>query len=431
MLIYAPTITPRLQYIAGFIGQEWGMQATLTSDTDELDRHPGIKINYSAAPLVSSSFWIRPIGLLEESEIRPLSIHFKEWNGLPVFFPSEADIPFDLFSAVFYLLSRYEEYLPHEKDSYGRYAHTNSLAFNHGFLQQPLVNQWLAQWKHLVQKKWPEIHFPAREFRFLPTYDIDEAWSFRYKEWSRSSGGALKDLLKGNWKRFRQRRRVLNRQEPDPFDAYAWMDDLHRPHHFRPRYFLLIHEKTGRYDRNILPVQTAFQTLCQQLASKYDIGLHPSWQSGDDETLLKKEKDMLEKITQSKITASRQHFIRFTLPHTFRLLTEAGIREDYSMGYGSINGFRASVASPFYWYDLEKEQTSYLLLFPFCFMEANAFYEQKMEPAAAAAELNHYLTVIKAVNGLMITIWHNTFLGTDEKFRGWREVYQQFIASFG
>jgi len=35
------------------------------------------------------------------------------------FFKSEGDYPFDIFSAVFYLLSRYEEYLPYKKDMYG------------------------------------------------------------------------------------------------------------------------------------------------------------------------------------------------------------------------------------------------------------------------------------------------------------------------
>lgn len=97
------------------------------------------------------------------------------------------------------------------------------------------------------------------------------------------------------------------------------------------------------------------------------------------------------------------------------------------MGYGSINGFRASVASPFYWYDLEKEATTYLLLHPFCYMEANSFYEQRCTPQQALEEMLYYYHEVKKVNGTLITIWHNTFLGTDKKFNGWREVYAQFI----
>ena len=97
------------------------------------------------------------------------------------------------------------------------------------------------------------------------------------------------------------------------------------------------------------------------------------------------------------------------------------------MGYGSINGFRASVASPFYWYDLEKGEQTPLLLFPFCYMEANSFYEQHFSPQQALEELYHYYNVVKAVNGTFIMIWHNHFLGTDRLYAGWREVYEQFI----
>ena len=97
------------------------------------------------------------------------------------------------------------------------------------------------------------------------------------------------------------------------------------------------------------------------------------------------------------------------------------------MGYGSINGFRASVASPFYWYDLEKEETTGLLIYPFCFMEANSFFEQKYSPQQALDEIRQYYNTVKSVKGTFISIWHNTFLGTDKLFTGWREVYEKFI----
>lgn len=97
------------------------------------------------------------------------------------------------------------------------------------------------------------------------------------------------------------------------------------------------------------------------------------------------------------------------------------------MGYGSINGFRASVASSFYWYDLAAETTTSLKLHPFCYMDANSFYEQNQTPEKAFGEMLHYFNIIKSVNGSMITIWHNTFLGTHRRFAGWQEVYKKFI----
>ncbi len=309
--------------------------------------------------------------------IQPQTIACFETNGYKAFFKTIGDFPFDIFAASFYLLSRYEEYLPHEKDMYGRYAHENSVAFKEGVLNLPLINIWIEDFKKLLQLKFPDSQPKTPNFELLPTYDIDEAYSYKHKEWWRSAGAAIKDLLKGKFDRFILRRNVLNNKVQDPFDSYDWIDNLHRPHHFKPRYFFLVPAKTGKYDRNILPKETALQVLIKQHADKYQIGIHPSWQSGDDPSLIKKEKETIEHITTTKIISSRQHFIRFTLPQTFRHLIDAGIKEDFSMGYGSINGFRASVASPFYWYDLEKEETTYLLLYPFCYMEANSFYRTK------------------------------------------------------
>ena len=404
-----------------------GKPFQLTDRKIEFIDYPGPRINYSAEMVADDEFWLQPHSLLSEQGIQQQMAGCFEVNGQKAFFKTGGDFPFDIFAASFYLLSRYEEYLPHQKDMYGRYAHENSLAFKEGFLHLPLINIWLQHFKEELNKRFPSFTTYHSPFIFLPTYDIDEAYSYKHKQWWRSAGAAVKDLLKGQFSRFSLRRKVLNNKEADPFDSYAWIDDLHRPYKLHPRYFFLVAEKTGKYDRNILPGETALQVLIKHHADKYNIGIHPSWQTGDDPSLIKKEIERLEHISTIKITASRQHFIRFTLPQTFRHLINAGIKEDFSMGYGSINGFRASVASPFYWYDLEKEETTYLLLYPFCYMEANSFFEQKKTPQQALDEMRHYYTTVKAVNGTFISIWHNTFLGTDKLFSGWREVYAQFV----
>jgi hypothetical protein len=146
------------------------------------------------------------------------------------------------------------------------------------------------------------------------------------------------------------------------------------------------------------------------IVTTISIGIHPSWQSGDDHDKLKFEILKLGHITGKQIICSRQHFIRFTLPDTYRQLTDLEIEHDFSMGYGSINGFRASVASAFYWYDLESEKEAKLLIHPFCFMEANSFFEQKFSTQQALEELQHYYNAVRLVSGTLITIWHNSFL---------------------
>jgi hypothetical protein len=436
VIVYTNKITPRLQYITDFIGKEIiGEPFKLTSDNFYFNDYTGPKINYSDTKInnvehpVSFGKELKIINcsLLFEDSIKEQNISCFEVNGFKAFFKTEGDYPFDIFAATFYLLSRYEEYLPHKKDMYGRYAHENSLAFKEGFLNLPLINIWLEDFKKALKEKFPTLNFQPSTFNFQPTYDIDEAFAFKNKELLKIAGGLARSFVNGQWSIVNERLKVLRGKANDPYYAFEWMDKLHEKNNLKPLYFFHVAIEKGKYDKNIPPSHPAMQQLIKQHAEKYPIGIHPSWTSGDDESLLEREIKMLESTTGKKITVSRQHYIRFTLPQTFRRLIAAGITDDHSMGYGSINGFRASVASSFYWYDLEKEQQTNLLVHPFCFMEANSFFEQKYLPQRAYEEMMHYYSAVKDVNGTLITIWHNNFLGTYPLFSGWRDVYEEFV----
>jgi hypothetical protein len=399
---------------------------------EEFKNYEGAKINYSDTRTGDAGIWIKPHSLLFEKGVKEQVIEcFTEIN-YKAFFKTEGDLPFDVFAASFYLLSRYEEYLPHTKDIYGRYAHENSLAFKENFLQLPLVNIWIGHLKDLLNKKFPLLttHPPiatGTSFTFTPTYDIDIAWSYNHKGWWRNTGGFLRSIFQARWVAAKDRINTLLGKQKDPFDAYEWMDQLHERHQLKPYYFFLVPEKRSQYDKNISPRCKALQQLIKDHAKQYSIGIHPSWRSGDEPALLKNEIETISNLTGSPVVSSRQHYIRFTLPETFRRLTEHGIRSDLSMGYGSINGFRASVASPYFWYDLEKEEQTDLLLYPFCYMDANSFYEQKLSAEQALEEMRHYYNLVRSVNGHFIMIWHNSFLGTEKLYSGWRAIYEQFI----
>ena len=422
LLIYSHIVSSRLQYICSFIFKElMGIDYKLTIDSEKFKDHTGPKINYSNSKLSQDDFHISNHKLLFERGLKPQQINCFTINGNTAFFKSaNSDFPFDILAASFNLLSRYEEYLPHEKDMYGRYDYVNSLANREGFLNLPLINIWVLQLAEALKLKFSGLQLQLPAFNFQPTYDIDIAYAYKHKGFVRNIGGFLKSPSA-------ERIKVLAGSNKDPFDCYGCLHQFHQQNNLQPVFFFLAAQKNGRYDKNILPYKDAMWKLIKQHAKKYSIGLHPSWQSGDDKSLLKKEKEQLEAMAETEINQSRQHYIRFNLPEGYNRLIAAGITDDYSMGYGSINGFRASVASSFYWYNLEKEEQTGLRIHPFCFMDANSFYEQKQDTKQTAEELKHYLHVCKQVNGTLITIWHNNFLGTAPEFKGWKEMYEAFI----
>ncbi|MDQ3277642.1 MAG: polysaccharide deacetylase family protein [Bacteroidota bacterium] len=428
MIIFSHTLSPRLQYVVDFLSQYYNTPIKILCDEEKYLVHPDPhRINYSYHRLHEGEVWIHSHVLLFESTIRPVKIECFDHNGHKAFFKAEGDTGFDLFAGIFFLLTRYEEYLPHPKDLYGRYSHKASLAFRENFLHLPLVNLWLEDFRQLLQERFPDLRLSLPQFNFKATYDIDIAWSFRNKGFKRNAGAIANLFFRGKWRSMLHRIRVIRGRRQDPFDAYEWMDNLHRECGQQPIYFFLVAQQKGRYDKNIDVQIPDFKALIRNVASKYTVGLHPSWASGDHHALLTKEKSWLETVSGQNIFASRQHYLRFDLPSTYRRLLATGVTEEYSMGYGTINGFRASVATPYFWYDLKAESKTALRIHSFCFMDANAYYEEKKSPADALREMMQYYETIRQVGGEMITIWHNNFLGIDPQFEGWQDVYEQFV----
>lgn len=429
VLFYTENKSSRVEYIADLIlRQLCCVQPEITSDKSFYQSHKGPKINYSKERIDDNELHIVPHTLLFEEGVNPQLINCTDRNGQKVFFECDGDLGFDVFAASFYLVSRYEEYLPYEEDEYGRFPHTASLAHKENFLQSPLVNNWAEELKKTLRMLFPSLKMPANDFRFIPTYDIDIAFSFRNKGIKRSTGGFLKNVLKGEWTMLKKRVEVIQGEEHDPYDCYEWLDDIHEELNLLPVYFFLVAEKQEGYDKNISPANEEFQQLVRRHAEKYFVGVHPSWQSNASEAILKKEIETMGLLSGNRnIVISRQHYIKMKMPETYRRLINEGIELDFSMGYGTINGFRASIAAPFKWFDLLKNEATNLTVYPFCFMEANSFYELKQTPEEAYHELQKLYGAVKKVSGTFVTIWHNHFLGTDAMFSGWKEMYELFL----
>ncbi len=430
MLLYSPIITSRLQYMVAFINHQLiEQECTITTEQAAFTQYAGAKINYSTTNFDNNAFWIASVPLLFENNIQQQHIQCSGQNESLVFFHSNGPLGFDLLAASFYLISRYEEYLPHEKDKYGRYAAENSLAYQQQFLHLPLVNIWLHHFKNALLSQYPNIKLKQQQFNFIPTYDIDIAWSYKHKGWWRNCGGFLRDLLKGKWAAVKERYSVLLGYKNDPYDSYTWLNQLHKKHELKPYYFFLLASKTSEYDKNISPAQKALQQLIYNHSLQYPAGIHPSWQSYNQPQLMKAEINELSQITGKNINSSRQHFLKFTLPETYEQLTDNAIAFEFSMGYGTCNGFRASVTTPYYWYNLKTETATRLMLFPFCFMEATSIHQLQQTPQQALQQLQQLYNTVKKVQGYCIIIWHNHYLGTDTTTQEWKTIYENFIDS--
>ena len=422
--LYAPSISSRLSYSVHFIFQEMmGVDCSITCDATGFDNEEGIKINYSDNNFCKTAFYLEPAAILFQKNIARQQIDCFDTHDFKAFFKLHRAIIHLIFSQRHFIyLAGTKNICRIKKTCTDGLRDENSIAFKNGFLSFPLINLWVIDFVKSIQQKFSFFNIAHQVFSFIPTYDVDIAFSYQHKGLLRNVGGFVKSPSL-------ERIAAIAGAQKDPFDTYTWLDDLHKKFQLNPVYFFLLAEKNGLYDKNILPSTKAIQELVKSHAEKYLVGIHPSWQSGDDDALLIQEMKQLNKIAAKPVLLSRQHYIRFNLPEGYRRLLREGITNDYSMGYGSINGFRASVASAFNWFDLEKNEPTTLRIHPFCFMEANSYYEEKLTAEEAFNELMQYYQSCKKVNGTLITIWHNHMVGSDKLFEGWGAMYQKFLTA--
>lgn len=423
--IYAPNISPRLSYTVETL---FGGQALVSSNRQSFLQHDGPRINYSHEFLDVRNLWIHPHGFMEEQGIQQQAISCFEWKGFKAFFKtSDGIIPFDLFAASFYLLSRYEEYLSNSKDQHGRFPAEASLAYQEGFLQQPLIQCWVKALAWELHLLFPGFRMEPRAFSFLPSYDIDHAFAYLNQPLAKRIFGFFKTLYQGKFEAFLEMAKVLSGNAADPFDQFQRLQDLHDTLGYPSIYFCLLADQRMGVDKNIHPSNKALRNRIQMLAAKSPIGIHPSWQSGDDPSLVLSEINTLTQIIDQPITASRQHFLRLGFPDTYRQLLQAGIKNDYSMGWASQNGFRASFAAPFYWYDLEKETKTSLLIHPFCYMDATAIFYKRAPVYEAAKELQELTDTVMQYGGQMMAIFHNDFLTQQPEWLEWTQLHEDWL----
>lgn len=404
-----------------------GIDFKLTVDKQLFTDYDAPKLSYTHNQLGHELFF-NSRNLLFETGISEQNISVFDYNSNKVFFATgkTSALPFDVFAASFYLVSRYEEYLPHIRDEHDRFLAEDSLAFTNGFLQKPLVNIWALWIKELILEKYPSLIFSEKKYQFISTIDIDNAYAFIEKGFTRSVGGYLKSILKLNVPEIFERTRALMRLQKDPYDTYDFQLEIIKKYKFKSIYFFLLGDY-GVNDKN-LPIESRkFQSLIKMLGDYAQIGIHPSYGSNKSKDQLKKEVDRLSKVIHREVTISRQHFLKLTLPETYRNLIDLDITDDYTMGFASQVGFRASICSPFNFYDLDMDLETNLKIHPFAVMEGTLKYYMKVHREDAMQKIKPLIDEVKAVNGEFISLWHNDSLSNQKIWLGWSSVYEEMV----
>ncbi len=431
ILVYSPKITSRIQYAMGLLlrthlGYEW----ELTNKKDRYMAWEGPRLNYGGKPAGGPEVLVDAAGLLSERGVRDCEPEVAHHHQMPLLFPSsrkDARLPLDPFSASFYLVSRYEEYLPHQKDPLGRFEARESFAFRHGFIQIPVVDHYALMLNEALKDQYPALSGRARQYTFIPTYDVDVAYAYRGRGVLRSLLGALRSLSARDGHALKERVRVLMGRQADPFDTYDAQLALHARFGLQAHYFFLCGDH-GLLDRNIAFFSAAFQHLVKKTGDYATIGIHPSVASFTEPRLLETEIRRLECILNREVRHSRQHYLMLSFPASYQALLRQEVTADFSMGFASQPGFRAGTCTPFPFYDLEREAVTGLKVFPFAVMDGTLNQYLGLKPQEALARIRSLIASVRQVKGTFISLWHNDALSERGIWKDWRHVYEELLA---
>lgn len=428
VLIYTHKITPRLSYIFKHIFVRiLNVPVRFTTTLEEFVAYNGCKFTYSKAPL-GKEFFIRSHDLIFEQGINDIEITVQEWEEVPCFFNAgkKSSIPFDIFAASFYLLSRYEEYLPHVQDAWERFPAEESLAFKNNFLDKPVIDIWAYKLAEILKAHFPDFHFEPTPYNYISLFTINEAFLYKAKGVIRSVGGFLVDLFTLKLGAFWDRSMVLLKLQKDPYDVYDRMVSLQNNYKVSTMVFFLIGNFTT-YDTNISLTKNKFRLLIKSLSDYVKVGLNASFFTMNNTEMLKKELTKMEDIIHIPTVRTRQHYLRINLPETYQNLIDFEVEEDYSMGYPDQLGFRASTCTPFYFYDLDFEIQTPLKVFSFSISDLVLRESLELSEKQAFQKLKASYEMVEKVNGTFVTLFHNKILSNYGEWRGWKYFYEQVL----
>lgn len=426
-----------ISYIIRFLlGDENSEQAKFVGYTSEKKKFEKYKV-----VIYPSNFFDDEIYLSEKS-LPLLPLQF--WENIPVLFGkpkiekvNDTMVVYaDIIAGTYFLISRYEEVVRRSlRDEHGRFRGRDSLPFRARFLNRPIVDEYGMQLRKVLIDSGVMLNEPKEVFsKIYLTHDADLLAHYRN---FRGMAGAVTRFFRNPYQTFKALQTYFFGIEHDPWYTFPWLFDLafgvkKRLKETQVENVVFIKSGGGELmpDKPIHNVNNKdfgkLFKLCEEM--DVSIGLHPSYQAGAELELIALEKKILEEALGQNIIYSRNHFLRSREPEDFYALIEAGLTDDFTMGYADVASFRLGTCRAVRWIDPAKMVLTPLVLHPLTMMDSTLDDDRymKLHFDEAYSFSKKLIDQVKKHNGELVLLWHNTSV---EKNNGryHRDLYRRII----
>ncbi|MEI6554662.1 MAG: polysaccharide deacetylase family protein [Paludibacter sp.] len=367
------------------------------------------------------------------------------WEESPIFFGNTEVqqvgttriIHADLIASTYYLISRYEEMVRKDiRDVHGRFPGKESLPYRAGFIDSPIVDEYGKILRNQLREIGLDVPEPKPAIRkiFL-THDVDQLSHFR------SLRGFMGGLLRGI-RRPKEGNKAIKSYfgglQNDPWYTSPWLFRLDNSlrqkvgaDRCEPIVFLKIGGGIRKEDKPFITHHIQdFQSLVKLCKRKnITFGLHSSYEAGIHPEKIADEKKHLERITKRKTTYNRHHYLDSREPEDMQALINAGITDDFTLGYADVAGFRLGTCRAVRWINPITKQLTLLTLHPLTVMDSSLSDNRYMN--LNAHEAYEYcirlINMVESWNGELVLLWHNTSVeDTPRSYH--RKLYQDIIS---
>lgn len=335
------------------------------------------------------------------------------------------EIGYDLVSLVFWSLNRLEETHASRLDEHLRFPASESYAWQAGYLERPIVDEWLDILRQVMEKTWPSRKFVRPRFSVQLTHDVDSPSRAAFRPLSEFLKSMAADLfLRHDMKRFFQApwirfKTTSKLASEDPLNTFDWLMSVAEQRGLRSAFYFICGRTDPSKDAFYEPDHPAIVSLMREIHRRgHEIGLHPSYNTFLDPAALCYEAHRLreicsaEKIGQS-IWGGRMHYLRWRHPETLRAWVAAGMNYDASLGYADRPGFRASTCHEYQGFDPVADEVLSVRVRPLVAMECTVIADRYLGLGYSEAALDKFLQLknaCRAVGGTFSLLWHNSEL---------------------
>ena len=102
--------------------------------------------------------------------------------------------------------------------------------------------------------------------------------------------------------------------------------------------------------------------------------------------------------------------MKFKVPDTWELLSEAGFKYDTTFGYADCVGFRNGMCHPFKPFNLNTNKEIDILEISLTIMDCTLFDYMKQDMKGAWEVTKLLIDIVERYNGVITILWHNTYM---------------------